>query len=47
MKWLCLLVYHYSSKLNVWAWRKLYINREEGLGYGVKSINKKTNRNTK
>ena len=34
MKTFCLFIYHYSSKLNVWSWQKLWGNREKGIGYG-------------
>lgn len=33
MKTFCLFIYHYSSKLNVWSWQKLWGNREKGIGY--------------
>ena len=26
-------LYHWSSKINVWSWQKLYGNRETGIGY--------------
>ncbi len=26
-------VYHWSSKLNVWSWQKLYGSKEKGYGY--------------
>lgn len=32
MKTFCLFIYHYSSKLNVWSWQKLWGNRQ-GIGY--------------
>ena len=26
-------LYHWSSKINVWSWQKLYGNRRTGIGY--------------
>ena len=31
-----LFSYHFASKLNVWAWQKLYGNKKTGLGYEIK-----------
>jgi len=33
MKHFVLFIYHWSSKLNVWSWQKLWGNRETGIGY--------------
>mgnify|MGYP000023409473 FL=1 len=33
MKKILLFINHYSSKLQVWSWQKLYSNRKTGLGY--------------
>tara|TARA_R110002096_G_scaffold217115_1_gene405111 strand:- start:594 stop:701 length:108 start_codon:yes stop_codon:yes gene_type:complete len=33
MKTIVLFIHHYSSKLQVWSWQKLWGNRKEGLGY--------------
>jgi len=32
-KYILMTIYHYSSKLNVWSWRKLFSNRKDGIGY--------------
>ena len=33
MKHILLFINHWSSKLNVWSWQKLWGNRDKGLGY--------------
>ena len=33
MKTLLLLISHYSSKLQVWSWQKLWGDRKTGYGY--------------
>ncbi len=33
MKHILLFINHWSSKLNVWSWQKLWKNRDTGLGY--------------
>ena len=33
MKHIVLFIYHWSSKLNVWSWQKLWGNRDTGYGY--------------
>jgi len=33
MKTIVLFINHYSSKLQVWSWQKLWGNRKTGLGY--------------
>ena len=32
-KQILLCINHYTGKLNVWSWKKLWSNREKGLGY--------------
>jgi hypothetical protein len=32
-KHILLCINHYTGKLNVWSWKKLWSNREKGLGY--------------
>jgi hypothetical protein len=32
-KYFLLIINHYTGKLNVWSWKKLWSNREKGLGY--------------
>jgi len=32
-KHILLFINHYTGKLNVWSWKKLWSNREKGLGY--------------
>ena len=33
MKKILLFINHYSSKLQVWSWQKLWGNRKAGFGY--------------
>ena len=33
MKHIMLFICHYSSKLQVWSWQKLYGNKKTGLAY--------------
>ena len=33
LKNIVLYIYHYSTKLSSWSWRKLYSDRKTGLGY--------------
>ena len=33
MKKILLFINHYSSKINVWSWQKLWGNRKNGIGY--------------
>ena len=33
LRLIVLFINHYSSKLQVWSWQKLWGNRKEGLGY--------------
>ena len=33
MRNILLLISHYSSKLQVWSWQKLWSNRKTGVGY--------------
>jgi len=33
MRILLLFINHYSSKLQVWSWQKLWANRQKGIGY--------------
>jgi len=33
MKTLLLFISHYSSKLQVWSWQKLWGDRKKGYGY--------------
>ena len=33
MKKFLLFINHYSSKINVWSWQKLWGNRKNGIGY--------------
>jgi len=32
-KYILMNIYHYSGKLNVWSWKKLFSNRKDGIGY--------------
>jgi hypothetical protein len=33
LKKILLLINHWSSKLSVWSWQKLWGNRQKGIGY--------------
>lgn len=33
MKHIVLFIYHWSTYLTSWSWKKLYGNRKTGLGY--------------
>jgi hypothetical protein len=33
MKHILLFINHWSSKINVWSWQKLWGSRDKGLGY--------------
>ena len=33
LKQILLLINHWSSKVNVWSWQKLWGNRKTGIGY--------------
>lgn len=36
MKHIILFINHYSSKIQVWSWQKLWGNKKTGLGYKTK-----------
>ena len=36
MKHILLFINHYTSKLSVWSWQKLWGNRQKGYGYRCK-----------
>jgi hypothetical protein len=33
LKKILLIINHYSSKIQVWSWQKLWADRKKGVGY--------------
>jgi len=38
IKYLLEVIYHYSTMLTSWSWRKLYADRSKGYGYKKRKI---------